>query len=363
MINEENLKSSNQHYITKSYLDKFIHPNSEQAVLYPYRRGGMPCKPRGTKRCGCAIDFYTQKVNGVSSDQLDEARGINEKLFFSSGKRTPSVLSKIIYENHLAFDKEEKEVLAAVAAFLFCGSPVQIHNSAMLHLFAAQVDVWSKINLPETLAYYEERYGLEAKRKLEEDRKSLYEGGLFLDVEPECKKQLGFESFEQMELWIKCLSLMNLTVVECHYKSFFTTSDNPVIVFSNARSTEKQHNIGLKMKDAKVWFPISWNKGLLWHWDAPQERTGFGYSETHKINHKVAQWCYKFVYSPQPVQWLAIKDVVFDPLRGHYGSLKKFFELSRPCFDLKSGKQIGDVIEIMSALRSGIKQDILGGTC
>ena len=78
-------KDSNQHYITRAYLDKFIHSESGQPVLFPYRKGGgHPCKPTGTRQIGSAINFYRQRVNGSLTDALDEARKASETLLFSS---------------------------------------------------------------------------------------------------------------------------------------------------------------------------------------------------------------------------------------------------------------------------------------
>jgi hypothetical protein len=51
-MRENQANDTNQHYITKAHLDKFVQPESTQPVLCPYRKGGTPCRPTGTKRLG-----------------------------------------------------------------------------------------------------------------------------------------------------------------------------------------------------------------------------------------------------------------------------------------------------------------------
>src|SRR5581483_10224476 len=215
------LEDTNQHYITKAYLDRFIHPDSTQAVLYPYRKGGNSCKPRGTKKLGSAINFYRQRENGVLNDNLDEARKFSETLFFASGKRTPSTLAQCVFDDDFVPVEHDRLHLAAAAAFLFCGSPVQIHNTAMHLLLLDQMDAFNRLGSAEAAKRYRELFGEQAEEKLQADRQELLKGELFVDVGRENWKQLGFTSFQMEADVIKLLLGMRLTIVNCHYKSFF----------------------------------------------------------------------------------------------------------------------------------------------
>ena len=172
-----------------------MHPESTQTVLYPYRKGSAPCKPTGTKRLGSALNFYRQIANGSRTDALDEARKKSETLLFSSGKRTPSSILKCVSDDGFVPTNGDALHLAAAAAFLFCGSPVQIHNTAMHLLLLHQMDLFNRIGTKEAEEVYREQYGDAASEKLAEDRQRILDGELFADVGPENWRQLGFESF------------------------------------------------------------------------------------------------------------------------------------------------------------------------
>lgn len=127
-------KNDNQHYISRAYLDKFVHPSSSQKVLFPYAKGFGPLSPKGTKRLASADHFYRQIDEGKLTNKLDEARKQSETLYFASGKRTSGPLAKCIFEDSYVPAAGDKMMLAGAAAFLRCGSPVQIHNIAMMAL-------------------------------------------------------------------------------------------------------------------------------------------------------------------------------------------------------------------------------------
>ncbi|MCK9459682.1 MAG: DUF4238 domain-containing protein [Proteobacteria bacterium] len=355
------MRSTNQHYITKSYLNNFCHPSIGQHALYPYRKNGGACKPRGTKQLGSAIDFYVQRINGELNNQLDEMREISERLLFCKDKSHPSPLTKCVKDTEKSFvpDDEAKEHFAGAAAFLHCGSPVQVHNSAMTGLWAMQVEIFNRINAPETLEFYKERFGDAAEAQRDKDRKELLAGELVIDVGNENHKQLGFESFQYQELWMDFMCAMSLTIMHSHH--FFITSDNPVILFS--RSKKGIDNVGLKMRDAEIWFPISWNKGLLWRWGKHPTHHQTGYSENCVLNRREIDGCYKFVYSPLQSDWLekTSHQTNFNPLIGYYGCLNNFFSHAKPCYDAQTGELLdGEIIEVFAALKHANKPDILG---
>jgi Protein of unknown function (DUF4238) len=157
---------------------------------------------------------------------------------------------------------------------------------------------------------------------------------------------------------------MTLAICRCHPNGFFLTSDNPVIVLS-ARQPNKP---GVALPDARVWFPISYNRGLLWTHkkgmagSVAVSRSGFGHSETRSLNRQIIKWCYKEVYSPLPETWIdeAMKANSFDPCFGHYGSRNLVIEAhSAPAFVARgSGLQRrGEIVDLIAGLKSGAKCD------
>jgi len=340
-----------QHFITKAHLDKFIHPDVGHAVLFPYRKGGDPCKARGTRRLGGAINFYRQRENGAFHDNLDEARKQSETLLFSSGRRTPSSLSQCIYEDAFVPSEQDRLQLAAAAAFLWCGSPVQIHNTAMHALLFFQMDLLNRLNTDEMQKTYRERYGEAAEHRLEEDRDKLLNGELVLDVGKENWRQLGFEAFQIEEVLIRLLLGMQMTVVDCNYRCFFLTSDTPVV---------RTYPSGHDKLDDEVWFPISYRRGILWHRRNDGIRNRLGYSGSFLYNRRVIRHAYKFIYSPLSEGWIktAARQETFDPLFGYYGSLEKVIEGAKPA--IFNGERHGEIVDIVAAMRASPKPDVVG---
>jgi hypothetical protein len=228
----------------------------------------------------------------------------------------------------------------------------------MIGLFCIQADALNRLNTDEARSLYQQHFGDQAEAQLEHDRQELLNGDLIVDVGDENRKQFGFESFNYQRLWIDALMEMELALVSCQANGFFVTSDNPVVLSSNVQ----KDNPGLALRDAEVWFPLSYSKGLLWR------RSGVGVPrmvlsdrETLALNKKMVKWCYKFVYSPLPADWLenAARSETFNSLFGHYGNLATMIENARPLIDANNNQQIGEAMEIMSGLRQGRQEDIL----
>ena len=348
--------NDNQHYVSKAHLDKFVHPTSQQNVLYPYAKGKGACAT-GTKQLASADRFYLQQESGQSTNKLDEARKEREVLLFASGKRTSGPLAKCVYDDNFTPSASDRAILAEAAAFLRCGSPVQVHNTAMLALMADQAEVFNSLNSDQVKNKYRNSYGDDADQKLEEDRKAFWEGSLFVDVGEENWKQLGFISTQTEAIWLDTLSAMGLTICNAHPGSCFVTSDNPVVLTCNSQKDRP----GLWVKDAEVWFPISHKKGLLWTWrHTGADATTLGHSATRNQNRKMIRWCYRAIYAPLPEDWigLAVKEETFNPCYGHYGSLKETAENHcLPAVDESGSSR--EVVDLVSALRAGEKLDVL----
>lgn len=357
--------SDNQHYITKAYLDRFVHSASGQRILYPYARAQGVRKAKGTKRLGCAESFFLQKDGNEVNNKVDEARKIIESQVFASGKATAGPLAKCIFDDSYNPDAQEIGELILAAVFLWWSSPVQIQNAAMTALLSHQADLFNRMNTEKAKALYQEKYGDEATSRMDADRESILNGDLFVDVGEENWRQLGFSSPTSMAIVGEQLAPMTLTICRSHPNSFFLTSDNPVVFLSTAQP----NNPGLALPDARVWFPVSHNRGFLWSQrkqnfgaNMKLERSNFGHSETRAMNRQIVKWCYKDVYSPLPEPWVedAVKSAAFDPCFGHYGSLKQLIETHNApaVFEEPNGKQRkGEIVNMTAGLRTGEKCD------
>ncbi len=203
---------------------------------------------------------------------------------------------------------------------------------------------------------YRESHGEEREARLKEDREQVLRGEVTADVGRENWKQLGFESFRLEPEIIRLLLGMRMTVMDCHPKSFFLISDNPVV-----RTYPSDGAMAKGRWDDEVWFPISHKRGLLWHRRGLGERAGFGHSESRSLNRRVVERSYKFVYSPLPEDWIAeaARKETSDPLVGHYGSLDRVIGEARPAID-HHGRPCGEIVDLVAAMRSGERVDILG---
>ena len=153
--------------------------------------------------------------------------------------------------------------MARAAALLKWGSPLQIHNAAMIGLVAAQMELLNRLDTEEAKEVFREDHDeAEVERIIQKTRENILAGELRIDVGQENWKQLGFDSAHLENTIVQTLCQMGLTIYTSHYKSFFLTSDNPVVT----TSAEEPNSPGVLYPSAEVWFPIGWNRGLLWSW-------------------------------------------------------------------------------------------------
>src|SRR5579871_4218903 len=208
--------SDNQHYVTRAYLEKFIRPDSVQRVLYPYQKSIGATAAKGTKHLASADCFYVQNVSGELSNRLDEARKFLETKLFASGRRTSGALANCIYDDKFYPSIEQVLELATVAAFLHCGAPMTIHNTAMMGVFCNQAHALNTLKTKAAKEEYERSYGAAAEAKIAEDRQQILNGELIIDVGEENWKQQGFFSFKMAEVWMQHLTQMGLTICSAH---------------------------------------------------------------------------------------------------------------------------------------------------
>jgi hypothetical protein len=184
----------NQHYVSKAYLDKFVHPTSKDKQLYPYLKDRGGKNPTGTRRLASADHFYVQHENGTTTNKLDEARQKSENLYFAGGNNA-SPLVKCALDDGFFPTASDKIIFAGAAALLRCGSLVQIHNAAMMALFAEQMELFNRLNTDDVMEKFKADFGDEADEKLQKARDSIWKGKVFAEVGEEHWKQLGFTSF------------------------------------------------------------------------------------------------------------------------------------------------------------------------
>jgi hypothetical protein len=129
-------------------------------------------------------------------------------------------------------------------------------------------------------------------------------------------------------------------------------------------SNIQKDNPGLRLKDAEVWFPISYNRGLLWdRRHRGIKKTTLGHSATRAYNRHMIKWCYREVYAPLPEDWIsaAVKEITFDPCLGHYGTLEDVLKHSLPAVAGPPGREVpmGEVVDLLAVLRAGEKRDVV----
>jgi hypothetical protein len=290
-------------------------------------------------------------MNGTVTDALDKARTYSETLLFASGKKTAGSLSKCIFDDAFLPSEIDRLHLAAAAAFLFCGSPVQIHNAAMHLLLMNQIELLNKLASPETCERYRAEYGNGADQRLDEHRHAILEGNVRVDVGRENWKQLGFESFHLERMVIDELRGMHMTIVTCPPDSFFVTSDNPVV-----RTFPSKHD----KSDDELWFPISFKRGILWHRMRNMPRKGLGFSETRSLNRRLIKFAFRRVFSPLPQNWVeaATREENFYPTLGHYESLSKVADSSERVIDSAGNDR--EIVDLIGAMRAGPRFDVVG---
>jgi len=142
-----------------------------------------------------------------------------------------------------------------------------------------------------------------------------------------------------------------MTVVTSHQRSFFVTSDNPVIRTYPSKPDKL---------DDEMWFPISYKRAILWHRRNLGEKTTFGYSQTISVNRRTIKHAHRRIYSPLRQDWIrdASKQATFDPLWGHYGSLAKVIAASEQVIDMEGKPR--EIVDLVAALRAGQRVDVVG---
>jgi hypothetical protein len=345
------------HYVMKSHLDKFIHPTSKERVLYPYRKGMGQLHPKGPRHLGCAEGFYNQVLeDGAESTRLDEGFQLGEKLLFSSGKRTPSTLSRCVYdEAFFPTTDQERAEITFCTSFMYCRAPVQIHNTAMIRHLGANIDVFNRLDAEdeELVKSYMEANDVtkdEAQKQVAKSKDEILRGNMTVSVGWEHERQDGFNMLTLQQHIMSVVDDMRWRLLRAASGSSFLTTDNPVVVEDPSFPKKRMHGMR-QSRRIEVWFPISHEIGLLvdWRREQPQGRVVASHSQTRALNRRMIKWCYRHVYSPRREDWIAeaTKSAKFRPLLDRLTSIDEWCKSAR-----------GNIVDMMSALENGEEADV-----
>lgn len=337
---------SKDHFVPQAYLRPFIHPFSTQKVLHRYRKNSTRrYSPRGIRTIARIEAFYSQRLpNGSISNELDRAIQELETKLFASGKRTPTTWSKCVYEGHFPHSFSERLELAGCIAHLRARSPVQINNMAVLSYFCRQSHVYNLMLCPDYEEYCVSNDNLsrdEARQRVQDDLRAIWNGDLFLAAEDE--RQEGLRSLAYAEDYIDILASMRWQILECPKGKFFVTSDNPVV-------TNVQ---GFRKPECEIWCPISHRCGFLLtnHHSWPEGRF-VNKARVDGLNDLIIRHCYRYVYSPMANEQIYKKTATEQnsPLLGRRNLVDVFGPFN-------NGRS--EVIEIFRAMQDGERTDLL----
>jgi hypothetical protein len=349
----------NDHYVMVAHLNKFIHPESKQRVLHPFRKGRNELGPKGPKHLGCAEGFYSQVLeDGTVTNRLDTGLKISENLTFGSGKRDCGVLARCIYDDVFFPTTEAERIeITHCTAFSYCRAPVQIHNVAMMHQFTINLMTYEIGLEPDepivrAMMQANKMSESEAREHLTIGKKAIRDGDITVSAAFPHERQSGFDILTmQKEMWI--IEKMQWRLLEAAPGSFFLTSDNPVVVEDASSPTRRVHALR-QSKNVEIWFPISHRYGFLMAWRKQgQGRSVASHSQTRSLNRRMIKWCYRHVYSPLRAPWIneAVRDVIFSPLLGRLKSIHE-------CYQNKPDGPIDVVAALQDAEYADVFEDL-----
>lgn len=320
---------ANDHYVTRSYLERFIHPTSKadgNEVLFPYSKGRGACRCKGTKRLGCAEDFYRIRTRDGGTDKsLDDVLSKLESFFFRSGNKSEGAYARVANTGKWPSNATDKLELASIAAMLRCRAPVQIHNAAMQVHANRLIDSYIALKPGGRLRQLMLDDGCTAE-EIDKGRLALFEGDLTVDVGKEYQKQEGLISLPAFEAISAAFEKMRWRLVVIRNGETFITGDNPVVLHVQ---DDPVGQALFQNPHVEVWFPIAHDKGfLIDHRDGPDAIETLGHSQIRVLNRRVLKWANRFVYSPLPEEWLelAARTESFNPLRGKLTSIKSLYD-------------------------------------
>jgi len=345
---------ANDHYVSRSYLKRFLHPKTlSEGVpqLYPYSRADGAMRARGVKVLGCAEDFYRVRSRTGKSDRTaDEFLTSMENEVFRDQPGRQSAYADLTAAAKWPLSVSQKHELAFVIAMMRCRAPIQIHNAAMLLELAENLDAFNKLNNQSFKQMMISDGATEDEVTM--GTAAFVRGDVRMAVAKHEEKHVGLESLAYIPKLAEILRCMRWRLITAPKEELLITSDNPAVI----HVPEQRDGQGIiQSAGTELWFPISYDHGLLLdHRTGGDIREIAGHSQLRALNRRIVKWCYRFVYSPRPLEWLdrAVRESAFRPLLGRLTSLQSLFDTAA-----------NDILDLSGYLRtsSATSADIFEG--
>lgn len=250
------LPVANDHYIPRFYLKNFEIPN-RRGHVFVYQRGRKP-KVRGLKRIASASDFYKLKA-----EQFDTNRNAPDQFLTRMESDAAPIINRVLTALKLRLTNEEIGVLAFFFGYLAVRTPVMRER-------ALNAKKAITLSILKTVAEDKEgyiRFALEHDlAKTEEEAESYRQGTL--DAEKNLVISLGGDvedfslqqAFRSGEMVTQSFLRKHWILVEAPLKTFFMTSDNPVVVLA---PVSLRRGMVVNYFNASVLIPLSPARALL----------------------------------------------------------------------------------------------------
>lgn len=220
---------ANDHYISRFYLKNFEIPN-RRGHLFVYRRGRKP-ETRGVKRVGSAIDFYKLKADEFN----DIDRNAPDQFLTRMESDAAPIINRVLTAPKLELTDEELGVLAFFFGYLAARTPLMRERAvnakkatalSILKTVAEDRDGYIRFALEHNLAKTEEEAEIYRQGTLDPEKNLVI--SLVGDVEDFSLQQ----AFRSGEMITQSFLRKHWILVEAPVKTFFMTSDNPVVVLA-----------------------------------------------------------------------------------------------------------------------------------
>ena len=247
---------ANDHYIPRFYLKNFEIPE-RRGHVFIYRRGRKP-EVRGVKRVGSANDFYKLKAKEVNI-----GRNTPDEFLTRMESDAAPIINRVLTAPKLKLSNEELGVLAFFFGYLAVRTPVMRERAlnakkatrlSILKTVAEDKEGYIRFALENGLAKTEEE--AESYRQVPLDPEKNFVTSLVGDVE-DFSLQEAFRSGERIT---QSVLRKHWILVEAPQKTFFMTSDNPVVVLA---PVNLQPGMVINYFNASVLIPVSPSRAFL----------------------------------------------------------------------------------------------------
>jgi hypothetical protein len=324
-----------QHYVAQSYLRGFAVGAGRHASLYVYERNKARPFRQTPQQAARETDYYTvRNADGVPDDSIEDLLAAVES------EAVPVIRSVCSTDIQLSWEGRNK-----IALFLgFQEFRVPWTRRQIEKLYGTLLDFAMTGHakapglLEHTMQIMRDQgydFGSVTAQSM---RESIERKDHTIEVSP----QVSLTSLVQMAPVASAYYReMDWTVMKCHGKPFFITSDNPVVKFA-PESGRPSLGVGIMNPAIQIWFPMSKTTSLIIRHDTDRMRR---YNElmqkgetakaaelrdtvprityrkaadpiVHSMNHMIACYATRFVFSP------TANDALPDLLRGEPAAIQ-----------------------------------------